>query len=287
MRRWTSWALPAGGAGLLLAALAGVALAATTAPVGGQSFSGSGGNDLNRTSAWKRSGTAHFSFRTSSDGKRILSFLGTYSYYCGTGGSTTVQATYLTLGSGGRFNYPFNVRSKGGIVYVRIYGSLQTGGGHAKVSYMIDYVGKGQRVRHPYDTSHPASLGCATWVQGTAVAVPPTPEVAYKGCSRHAIKPTGITIACATGQFYVTNLSYSSYGGATASATGQLHLDNCKPDCARGTFHTYPGAITLSKLAACDGFEYYDEISWRYTGSAPSGARTGTQSIAPEACSKP
>ena len=44
--------------------------------------------------------------------------------------------------------------------------------------------------------------------------------VASNDCSGHAYRPTTIIIACGTGQFYVTNLKYRSYGQPTAVATG-------------------------------------------------------------------
>ena len=269
-----------------LAALsAGLALAAS--PARNRAFSGRGRDYLNRSSTWKRRDAAHFSFRTSTDGSRLLSFRGTYAYYCGKGGSTAVNATYLTVNSSGSFDYPFKVRTKDGVVYVRIYGGFLSDGSRARVSYLIDYVGKGQKVPHPYDTSHPSALGCASWVQGTAAVPQPRTYVASNGCSGHSYRPATITIACATGQFYASNLRYSSYGGATATAAGQLHLDNCKPDCARGTFQAYQGEVRLERIGLCRGLPYYEEISWRYVGNAPPGPSSGSQSIAPAACSKP
>jgi hypothetical protein len=147
---------------------AGVAMAAS--PVHNTSFSGTGGDYMNQSSSWKRQGNASFSFKTSRDGGRMLHFYGTYSYYCGRGGTTNVHATYLTVGPTGRFDYPFTVRTQSGIVYVEIYGNFESGGTRAKVFYLIDYVPKNQRVAHPYDTGHPKSLGCASWVQGEATA---------------------------------------------------------------------------------------------------------------------
>ena len=127
----------------------------------------------------------------------------------------------------------------------------------------------------------------ALCLAGVALAFHGRVYVASNGCTGHAYQPTTIIIACGTGQFYVSNLKYRSYGGATAIATGRLHLDDCNPNCAQGAFRSYRGRVRLSQVAACRGRLYYDEISWRFLGRSPTPNSTGTQNIAPEDCLAP
>lgn len=278
------------GVGAPLALLTGAAVAVApaaqvaVAPAAHTKFAGSGADYENNARTWKRQASGKFSFTTSGDGARILHFRGSYSYYC-PDGTAYVTARYLNVSPAGKFNYRFVFRERYGTAYVEIRGAFLRGGQRARVSYLVDFVAKGKRVRQPYDTSHPRALGCASWVRGTAQPV--RIYVASKDCTGHSYRPSSIMIACATGQFYVTGLRYSSYGGPTAVATGTLHLDDCKPDCARGTFRSYPGTIRLARVTACRGLLYYNQISWRYLGTSPTPSRSGSQSIRPQACSRP
>jgi|GEM_PF-5238461 len=159
--------------GLLTVALAAsgsvAAASVTVRPVAGKRFSGTGADYENDGpgGAWKKDAVGRFSFRTSRDATQLRGFRGTYSYYCGNG-TATVTARYLIVSRSGRFDYRFPFREKYGTAYVEIKGAFQRGGRRATVSYLVDFVAKGQTVRHPYATSHPRTLGCASWVRGVA-----------------------------------------------------------------------------------------------------------------------
>jgi hypothetical protein len=159
----------------LLVALGGLvaagAVAATVAiaasgPARNAGFRGSGADYLNKGKTWTRGATGRFSFRTNADGTELQDFKGTYTYSCG--GSATITAKFVTISANGRFDYPFTQRFKTGKFWAEIYGQFFPRGRKASVNYLIDFVTKGKRVRHPYDTRDPQSLGCASWVQGVA-----------------------------------------------------------------------------------------------------------------------
>jgi hypothetical protein len=105
--------------------------------------------------------------------------------------------------------------------------------------------------------------------------------VASNACAGKAYRPSRITIACGTGQFYAARIKYSTYDGAQAKAHATLYLDNCRPDCASGKFKAYPGRITMRRLVRCHGRLYYSRISWRFVGVSPTPAGTGTENIQP------
>lgn len=159
----------------ILAVLGGLSLvagaaasAAASGPVRAKPFSGTGTDYLNKGKTWKPGATGKFTFKTSGDGRKFLDFRGSYTYACG--GTATLTAGFVTITSAGKFDYAFKVKQKAGTFYAQIYGQFQRQGKTAVVDYLVDYVAKGKRVAHPYDTSHPASLGCASWVRGTAKA---------------------------------------------------------------------------------------------------------------------
>lgn len=155
---------------VLAASAAGAATSSTT-PVPGKRFTGTGRDYENdgTAKAWKRGSSDKFSFTTSKDGTRAVSFRGGYSYYC-PNGSAFVTAKYVNITATDRLDYRFAFRETYGMAYVEIKGAFQPGGRTADLFYLVDFVPKGTRVRHPYDTSHPGALGCASWVKGTAKA---------------------------------------------------------------------------------------------------------------------
>lgn len=53
----------------------------------------------------------------------------------------------------------------------------------------------------------------------------------------------------ADGSGYIKDLTWSSWGTATAQGAGILEIDDCNPNCAQGTYTGYPATITLSGLA--------------------------------------
>ena len=48
------------------------------------------------------------------------------------------------------------------------------------------------------------------------------------------------------GSTYVKSLTWSGWGGSTATGTGLLEVNNCTPSCAAGTYTGYPATVTLS-----------------------------------------
>ena len=57
-------------------------------------------------------------------------------------------------------------------------------------------------------------------------------------------EPTSIEIS-ADGSGYVSGITWSDWGAASANGTGTLNVDNCVPNCAQGTFTGYPATISV------------------------------------------
>jgi hypothetical protein len=157
------------------------------APEHGAAYSGTGVDYMNNARSWTAEGTGAVSFRTSPSGKAVTDFRGGYSFYCGPG-TATVTEQRMPISKRGRFGIRFTVANKArsgkrnGTVYVEISGAFDTDRASASVSYLVDYVFKGRHVAHPYDTSRPRRLGCASWVKGTVTTTtsstgsPPQPR---------------------------------------------------------------------------------------------------------------
>lgn len=101
--------------------------------------------------------------------------------------------------------------------------------------------------------------------------------VASEGCTGHVYKPTKVTLACADDNIYATGLKFSSYGGSTAKATGTIHANECKPNCAAGKFKTYKAKLTFLDVVQCsDGRSYYGSVNYEINKS-----NKGTADIEP------
>ena len=71
----------------------------------------------------------------------------------------------------------------------------------------------------------------------------------------------------------LTGLRWSSFGGASALATGTLQTNTCTPNCASGKFVRYPVAVRANSPRTCKGgLRVYDKVTLRFTGRAPSSA---------------
>ena len=119
-----------------------------------------------------------------------------------------------------------------------------------------------------------AALVAAIVAAGAGGATPP-PKLA--GCvpgSPSTVRPKKIIVACGDANFYFTNLAWSSWNAKQALATGIAHLNDCKPNCAAGHFHTYRATVTLSGPKSCsDGVRAFTQMRWRYPATVPAGVR--------------
>ena len=98
-------------------------------------------------------------------------------------------------------------------------------------------------------------------------------------------KTKSMVIACGDGSVYAVDLAWHSWGSRTSNATGLVAANNCKPYCARGTFHTYPATFVLSDLREVHGTRFYSRLRMSYVGprpyggEAPWGEKTFTETL--------
>jgi len=92
-------------------------------------------------------------------------------------------------------------------------------------------------------------------------------------CSKPAVAPTRIILACGDGNAYLTDLRWRAWGRARTQAFGTFHGNDCKPSCAQGAFHSYPVAVSLSAPQWCRhaAKHFYTRIAISATGAVPAG----------------
>jgi hypothetical protein len=94
-----------------------------------------------------------------------------------------------------------------------------------------------------------------------AGAAKPAP-IFWKGFGKPAtIEPSRIDIEYSTGAAWATKLTrWDGWGSASATATGVLHLNTCRPYCAAGNYKAYRGKVTLFKVRFCHGQRRYVDV---------------------------
>jgi hypothetical protein len=103
---------------------------------------------------------------------------------------------------------------------------------------------------------------------GSAWAGAATQTVVYgfgsaQGWHHPAIRPRAFYFG-AGGSLYVTRLTWSTWRASWAESAGRLHLDDCIPDCARGTMHAYAATVVLSKVREHRGQPYFARMAVRW-----------------------
>jgi hypothetical protein len=76
-------------------------------------------------------------------------------------------------------------------------------------------------------------------------------------CTHTKVKPERIIFACGDGGFYATRLHWGHWGNFHARGHGIFHLNDCKPNCAEGTFHVRRGHIKLRRARFCHNVDHF------------------------------
>ena len=131
-----------------------------------------------------------------------------------------------------------------------------------------------------------ASLGAA---MGAAPAVPaasPTFTQAAKrqtgqpviiDCLWHPrVRPAQFVLACGDGNSLLHSLHWSRWAPKSAVARGFNEVNDCKPYCAAGTFHSYAVIVRLDHPKPWKRHPHlrqYTRMNIVYTGGRPEGFR--------------
>ncbi|HSH34146.1 MAG TPA: hypothetical protein VLB31_11025 [Actinomycetota bacterium] len=75
---------------------------------------------------------------------------------------------------------------------------------------------------------------------------------AMTDCQHLRTAPRSILFACGDGNFFVDHLTWFRWHRWKAVGGGLFHLNDCRPSCAEGTFHTAWGRLWLRNRARCD-----------------------------------
>ncbi|NBM16713.1 hypothetical protein [Streptomyces sp. GC420] len=125
------------------------------------------------------------------------------------------------------------------------------------------------------------AMGTAAF--GTASAAPQTaPAVKQQSvrpvlvdCFWNAdVRPDDFMLACGDGNSRLSSLDWSQWDPNSATATGINVVNDCKPYCAAGTFHSYPVIVRLEDpqpWAKHPQLQHYTEMELIYVNDKPDG----------------
>ena len=90
-----------------------------------------------------------------------------------------------------------------------------------------------------------------------------------------SFEPTSIILACADGNASLVNIAWSSWTSTAAVGAGTYIQNDCTPDCAGGTFISYPGAtlVLSSPWLTFAGWEF-SSITFTYPNPGAPGGRS-------------
>jgi hypothetical protein len=121
-----------------------------------------------------------------------------------------------------------------------------------------------------------SSLGCntapAAVLRQLAVSCAPPDATAWiNDCGPLVSSPRQLTLACADGNYSLTNLRWRHWAASAATASGAARANDCKPYCAAGHFHSYPVTVTVDRLTRCGSARYYARLTITYANARPAG----------------
>lgn len=82
------------------------------------------------------------------------------------------------------------------------------------------------------------------------------------------IRPARYVLACADANTYFVDITWTSWGAASAAARATFVQNNCAPTCAEGKFVSYPATLSLSVPKTTKYGRLFSVIHYRYLVSA-------------------
>jgi hypothetical protein len=96
----------------------------------------------------------------------------------------------------------------------------------------------------------------------TATASASSP-VLFEGVAGAALQRPRSLQLTGDGTLFVSGVQWSSWGGATATDSGNANYHGCTPNCAEAPVQTALVSIRLSGVRVCSGRHYYSGVTCR------------------------
>jgi hypothetical protein len=130
----------------------------------------------------------------------------------------------------------------------------------------VTKVAPGPSTTQATTTAMPATPSATTAVTSTATATTTAPAaspVLFEGVDGGAHQRPRSLQLTGDGTLFVSGVQWSSWGGATATGSGNADYHGCTPNCATAPLNTALVSIRLSGVRVCSGRHYYSGVELR------------------------
>jgi hypothetical protein len=107
-------------------------------------------------------------------------------------------------------------------------------------------------------TTNPATT--ATTTNPATTATTPTPVYFEGVAGGRAERPSSLELT-GDGTLAVSGVQWMSWGGSSATGSGNAEYHGCTPNCAEAPLHTALVSIRLSSIRICSGRQYYSSVT--------------------------
>jgi hypothetical protein len=93
-------------------------------------------------------------------------------------------------------------------------------------------------------------------------------------CKTGSFKPKKVILACADAGFRVRGVTWTEWERGEALGRGTGVVNDCKPNCAEGKFHTYPVQLRAFRPrddGKCAPGRVFTRIRWSFPDKRPQG----------------
>jgi hypothetical protein len=112
-----------------------------------------------------------------------------------------------------------------------------------------------------------ALLVAAIVIAAFAMSATAASPLKITNCNKAVSRPKLLTLTCGDGNTYLRGLSWSSFGGATASGKGTFVTNTCEPNCSQGKNVSNPVTVKATGSKKCKGATVYAKLTLTYTGA--------------------
>jgi len=103
-----------------------------------------------------------------------------------------------------------------------------------------------------------------------ATTAPALMTTVVSDCGTGAYRPTTIVVTCGNGSVVATQIAWTAWSAASATADAVMQVDPCRPTCASGGDRPYPAHIKLSDPVATSAGPRFSRLTVAWTGASPT-----------------
>lgn len=84
-------------------------------------------------------------------------------------------------------------------------------------------------------------------------------------------RPVSVTVACADSNEVLDELAWRDWGADTATATGVMVENSCRPSCADGSLVRFPVDVTATNRTVAGAMQVYQTLLVTFPADRPDG----------------